>query len=231
MASESRHSCVARVPIFAGLTPEQQDEVAAFARPIRVARGQIVYAAGSDLRRLLVVNHGRIVMRHLTAEGREQVVRVLEEGDVVGEASFVTGAMPDHEAVATAESELCTFDHADLAELVRLHPEIGVRMLQVVTGRLIRAEAMLAAFATSQVEARLAAWLLDQPRVDDAGRLVVVLPMAKKDVASLLGTTPETLSRRLADLAREGVVRLAGRRGGVLLDVPGLEARAAGLAR
>lgn len=231
MASQPHDSCVARVPIFAGLTPDEQDEVAAFARPVHASRGQIVYLAGSDLRRLMVVHRGRVAMRHLTADGREQVVRVLEEGDVVGEAAFVTGAPPDHEAVATADSELCTFDHADLVELVRLHPGIAVRMLQAVTDRLVRAERMLAAFATSEVEARLAAWLLDQPGVDEGGRRVVVLSMAKRDVASYLGTTPETLSRRLASLTRDGLIRLEGRRGMVLLDVPGLEARAAGLAR
>jgi len=229
--NETHHSCVARVPIFADLSPEQQDNVAAFARPLHVSRGEIVYMAGSDLHRLLVVHRGRIAMRHLTADGREQVVRVLEEGDVVGDAAFVTGARPDHEAVATADSELCTLDHADLVELVRRHPRIAVRMLQSVTERLVRAERMLADFATTEVETRLAAWLLDQPSVDDAGRRMVVLPMAKKDIASLLGTTPETLSRRLADLAREELIGLVGRREIVLLDPSELEARAAGPTR
>jgi len=228
---QTHHTCVARVPIFADLSPEQQDQVAAFARPVHVARGEIVYLAGSDLHRLLVVHRGRIAMRHLTADGREQVVRVLDEGDVVGEAAFVTGAQPDHEAVAMADSELCTLDHSDLVELVRRHPRIAVRMLQSVTERLVRAERMLAAFASSDVEMRLAAWLLEQPSVNHAGRRVVVLPMAKKDIASFLGTTPETLSRRLAGLARDAVIGLAARRQIVLLDVPELEARAAGLAR
>jgi CRP/FNR family transcriptional regulator, anaerobic regulatory protein len=229
--NETHHSCVARVPIFADLSPEQQYKVAAFVRPLHASRGDIVYMAGSDLHRVLVVHRGRIAMRHLTADGREQVVRVLEEGDVVGEAAFVTGAQPDHEAVATADSELCTLNHADLVELVQRHPRIAVRMLQSVTERLVRAERMLAAFATTEVETRLTAWLLDQPSVDDAGRRMVVLPMAKKDIASFLGTTPETLSRRLADLAREGVIDLAGRREIVLLDVPELQARAVGMAR
>jgi CRP/FNR family transcriptional regulator, anaerobic regulatory protein len=229
--NETHHSCVARVPIFADLSPEQQYKVAAFVRPLHASRGDIVYMAGSDLHRVLVVHRGRIAMRHLTADGREQVVRVLEEGDVVGEAAFVTGAQPDHEAVATADSELCTLNHADLVELVQRHPRIAVRMLQSVTERLVRAERMLAAFATTEVETRLTAWLLDQPSVDDAGRRMVVLPMAKKEIASFLGTTPETLSRRLADLAREGVIDLAGRREIVLLDVPELQARAVGMAR
>lgn len=231
MPNETHHSCVARVPIFADLSHEEQDQVAAFARPLHVARGEIVYMAGLDLHRLLVVHQGRIAMRHLTADGREQVVRVLEVGDVVGEATFVTGEQPDHEAVATADSELCTLDHADLVELVRRHPGIAVRMLQSVTERLVRAERMLAAFATTEVETRLAAWLLEQPSVGDGGRRMVVLPMAKKDIASFLGTTPETLSRRLADLAREGLIGLAGRREIVILDAPELEARAVGMTR
>lgn len=231
MADETHHSCVARVPIFADLSPDQQDQVAAFARPVHVSRGEIVYMAGSDLHRLLVVHRGRIAMRHLTADGHERVVRVLDEGDVVGEAAFVTGERPDHEAVATTDSELCTLDHADLVELVRRHPQIAVRMLQSVTERLVQTERMLAAFAATDTGARLAAWLLDQSSIDNAGRRIVVLPMAKKDIASFLGTTPETLSRRLADLARGGLITFAGRREIVILDGAALKARAAGRTR
>jgi CRP/FNR family transcriptional regulator len=228
---EAHHACVARVPIFADLSPEQQDQVAAFARPVHVSRGEIVYLAGSDLQRLLVVHRGRLAMRHLTADGREQLVRVLEEGEVVGEAAFVTGERPDHETVAMSDSELCTLDHADLVELVRRHPRIAIRMLQSVTERLARAERMLATVATTDVETRLAAWLLEQPSVEGASRRVVELPMAKKDIAAFLGTTPETLSRRLASLAREGLIGLVGRRRIVLLDPSILEDRASGIRR
>jgi CRP/FNR family transcriptional regulator len=88
-----------------------------------------------------------------------------------------------------------------------------------------------AAFASTEVETRLIAWLLEQPVVDDNGRRMVVLPMAKKDIASFLGTTPETLSRRLAGLARDGLIGLAGQRRIVLMDTSELEARAAGRTR
>jgi len=219
--------CVTRVPIFRGLGSAEQEAVAALARPLRLARGEHAYVAGAAVGRLLVVHHGRLTLVHRSADGREQVVRVLQEGDFVGEEAFLTGARPDHDAVAAGEVQLCTFAHADLTGLVTRYPGIAVRMLHSVSGRLAQAERMLAAVAGSDVGARVATYLLDQPvGRDAAGRPVVRLDMAKKHIASYLGTTPESFSRALAALTRAGAIRTAGRRDVVLTDVPALEARA-----
>ena len=220
-------TCVARVPVFRGLHPRQQLDVAQFARPIHAAAGEQIVAAGDAVRRLLVVHTGRVRVVHLLERGREHLVRVLGAGDVIGEASFVLGRRPDHFAIADTDTELCTFEHADLARLVARYPDIAVRMLQVQAERLVAAERMLAAFGGSDVGARVAAYLLDLPAVrseDDGVR--VELPMAKKDVASYLGTTPETFSRRLHELSTAGAISVSGRRGVVIHDVAGLILRA-----
>lgn len=224
--SEHEDTCVARVPIFRGLTPAQQREVAGFARPVRAPKGSLLQAAGAEQKRLVVLHSGRIRLVHVLENGREQVVRVAEPGDAVGETSFLLGRRPEHFAYADADVTLCTFDHADLARLVASYPPIAVRMLQVATERLLSAERMLAAFASTDVGTRVAAYLLDQPSAVVDRRTVVRLPMAKKDVASYLGTTPETLSRRLADLVADGVVELSGRREVVVLDADRLVERA-----
>lgn len=219
-------TCVARVPIFRGLTPAQQLEVAGFARPVQAARGALLQAAGAEQSRLLVVHTGRIRLVHLLENGHEQVVRVVEPGDVVGEMSFLLGRRPEHFAYADADVTLCTFDHSDLARLLATYPDIAVRMLQVSTERLLSAERMLAAFSSTDVGTRVAAYLLDQPTSGTTARPTVRLPMAKKDVASYLGTTPETLSRRLAHLAGEGIIDLVGRRDIVIRDADRLADRA-----
>lgn len=222
-------TCVARVPVFRGLSPRQQLEVAQFARPVRAAAGEQIMAAGEDARRLLVVHTGRIRIVHLLDSGREHVVRMLSEGDVLGEASFVLGRRPDHFAYAETDVELCTFEHADLARLVARFPDIAVRMLQVQAERLAAAERMLAAFGGSDVGARVAAYLLDLPAIGSTDDGVLVeLPMAKKDVASYLGTTPETFSRRLHDLSTAGLVSVHGRRGVLIRDAGALIRRAEG---
>ena len=224
--SEGEDLCVARVPIFRGLTLEQQREVAGFARPVRAPKGTMLQSAGGEQSRLMVVHSGRIRLVHVLENGREQVVRVAEPGDAVGETSFLLGRRPEHFAYADADVTLCTFDHAELSRLVANYPPIAVRMLQVSTERLLSAERMLAAFASTDVGTRVAAYLLDQPSVTVGGRPGVRFSMAKKDVASYLGTTPETLSRRLAELAADGVIELSGRRDVVILDADRLVERA-----
>ena len=92
--------CVRRVPIFQGLSPAQQREVATYARPTGVGSGEQLYAAGQAVSQLLVVHSGRVKISRLSADGHEQIVRVLEPGDFVGEAAFVDGTRPDHFAVA-----------------------------------------------------------------------------------------------------------------------------------
>jgi CRP/FNR family transcriptional regulator len=222
-------SCVAIVPLFADLTPQEQDEVATIARPLRRSRGESIHRAGEAVSHLLVVHRGRIRISHVAPSGHEQLIRVLEPGDFVGEASFVTGSRPDDHASALTDVELCSFDHRDLRELVTQHPDIALRMLHAVTTRLETTERMLSDLTSSDVEARLAGYLLDLParrsEQGAAGRLEVDLPLAKKDVASLLGTTPETLSRKLALFAEQGLVVLGGRTIGIV-DPDGLEARA-----
>lgn len=222
-------SCVAIVPLFADLTPQEQDEVATFARPIHRRRGESIHRPGEAISHLLVVHQGRVRISHVAPSGHEQLIRVLEPGDFVGEAAFVTGSPPEDHAMALTDVELCSFDHRDLGDLVAQHPDIALRMLHAVTTRLEATERMLADVTSSDVEARLAGYLLDLParrsEQGPAARLEVHLPLAKKDVASLIGTTPETLSRKLALFAEQGLVVLAGRTIGIA-DPEGLEARA-----
>lgn len=210
-AGEHTPSCVAIVPLFAGLTPEEQHEVATYARPIRRKRGELIHQAGDAVSHLLVVHRGRVKISHVAPNGHEQLIRVLEPGDFVGEASFVTGARPEDYATALSDVELCSFDHRVLTSLVTQYPDIAVRMLYAVTTRLETTERMLADVTSSDVEARLTAYLMTLPARHECGGARVRLPLSKKDVASLLGTTPETLSRKLAQLTEEGLISVEGR--------------------
>lgn len=229
MAQPGRHhqgqgpdTCIALVPVFQALSRADQLEVATVATPTQLTGGQIVYAAGSDVSQLLVVHTGRLKITRSSADGQDRVVRVLEPGDFVGEASFLTGVRPDHTVTTLEPASLCVFKHADLAKLVAAHPTIAVRMLQTLSRRLTDTETRLAAATSTDVSARLAGYLLSLPGHHGDDGLEITLPLAKKDIASLLDTTPESLSRALRRLSDSGMIdQRRGRRIG-LSDVDGL---------
>lgn len=221
----SEEPCVARVPLFRGLTHEQQLEVARVARPTRLDRADRVYSAGSDISQLMVVHTGQVKISRTSSDGHEQIIRVLGAGDFIGESAFLSGVRPDHDATTLEPAQLCVFHHADLGHLLEKHPSIGLRMLESVSQRLEETEARLASAISKDVTSRLADYLLSLPTRHEPGTPIeVVLPLAKKDIASLLDTTPESLSRQLRHLSDSGVITQAPRGRITITDVAALSA-------
>ncbi|GAA4284595.1 Crp/Fnr family transcriptional regulator [Brevibacterium daeguense] len=212
------HSCVSRVPIFAHLTAEQQQEVTAIARPTTVTRHERLYSSGDDVSQLMVLHEGLVTTSSITADGREHLLRVLEPGDYVGENSFLTGSRPDHDATAAETSRLCVFRHSDLSQLIARRPEIGLAMLSDVSRRLAETEQRLTSVTSSSVDTRLAEYLSGLPGARTPDGYRIALPLPKKDIASLLSTTPESLSRSLSRLAEAGAITTPDARTVVVSD-------------
>lgn len=220
-------TCVAKVPMFRSLTGEQQLQVAGFARETHLRDGERLISAGSNAGVIAVLHSGRLKVARTSAEGREHTLRFLGEGDVVGESALLTGRPATDDVTAMGEVTACVFDAAAIEGILARHPQVGLAMLRTTTERLVAAERLLSAITSADVGTRVAAYLLDLPAArDHDGRMRVHFPVPKKDVASLLGTTPETLSRRLADLQRRGVVELDGPREVIVLDSVALETAA-----
>lgn len=215
-------TCVARVPVFARLSAADQERVAGLARPTRLAAGEAASNPG-DPPKLVVVHAGHLRISRVTADGAEQVLRVLGPGEFTGEAAVFTGRRTDHHATALDDCRLCVFRHDDLEALVRTHPDVGLRILATVSERLADTEDRLGALTSRDVEGRLADYLLGLPSTWREGVPTVTLPLAKKDVASLLDTSPESLSRALASLAGRGLIAAGAGRSVEITDPDGLQ--------
>lgn len=214
--------CVARVPLFRSLSNADQLRVASVARAKTVARGETLQAAGEDAAELMVVHTGKVKVYRIDSEGREQILRFLGEGDFLGESGFLSGRRPTQFAEAVDSGSMCVFRHEDLMRLVSEYPLIGLRMLQDVSHRLEQTEARLVSVTSEDVAARLAGYLVSLDGRQEATATLVELPIAKKDIASLLNTTPETLSRHLRRLQESGIIENRAAREIAILDVDAL---------
>lgn len=209
-----------RVPIFAGLAPEELQEIAGRVRLRRHVRNEQLYGAGENNPFLMIIHSGQVKIFRITESGHEQLIRVLGEGDFLGDMSFISGAPKDHFATTLETAEICALHHDDLRDYLLRYPSVTYKMLETLSSRLESTERQLSALAGEDADHRLAAYLLEL--ADEHPTAKFPLPIAKKDVASFLGLTPETLSRKLTQFEDAGMIRQHPRRTIELVDVPAL---------
>lgn len=213
------------IPLFAGLEDSGWDSLLGIARPESPTDGACVQHAGHPAGRLAVVLTGGLRLVHVEPTGHSRAVRLLGPGDHVGETQLVLHQLPVHSAFALPGTRLCTIPHGEFDELAAAHPVLLRRLLESALRRLLATELLLSAQVADSVLTRLISYLLGLPgRYDDDGNRLIALPSSQVDVASYLGTTPETLSRRIRRLTEAGLITRTGGKGEFSLDTSGMSA-------
>lgn len=219
--NESHTSCVSLVPIFNHLEGEQMEEVLKVTKAASYEKGELLYREGDTSNSLYIVSKGKVRIYRLSESGKEQLVRILNPGDFTGELALFRESIHESYAEAMSKTDVCMISRKDLQEFLLKYPTISLRILSEFSNRLETSEKQTTRFATEKVETRLAMFLAECVESEE-GPMEIELPMSKKDLASYIGTTPETISRRLADLEDEGYIKQKGRKKIEILDLDGL---------
>lgn len=204
----SHTSCIDHVPIFASLNREERMEIIEIAASRSFGKGETIYTAGDKGGTLFVLYTGRAKLFRLNAGGKEQVLRLVGPGEFIGELSlFSSLPLTDH-AQALETTTMCVLQGERLKELMAKYPSIAFKVMDELSRRLEKAETRIEDISLSSVTKRVAGALLELAE----GKQEILLPMTKGDLASQLGMTQETLSRKLAALQEEGLILLNGQR-------------------
>ncbi|MFG6115623.1 Crp/Fnr family transcriptional regulator [Halobacillus sp. MO56] len=202
---DSGHTCVARVPIFNHLDREQMHAITEAIRSVSYKKGEIIYRAGDPSESLYIVNTGSVRIYRISDSGKEQMVRLLQPGYFTGEYALFSESLHESYAEATEPVTICTIQRKELQNFLMRYPSIALKILRTYARRLEESEKQTTSLATESVEKRLALYLADLAIA--SANDMIRLPMNKKDLASFLGTTPETISRRLGDLEAQGLIK------------------------
>lgn len=212
-------NCIEIVPIFSNLTYEEMMEVARITKEKTFEKGEMLYMAGDKGEKLYVIHSGKVKITRLTDSGKEQVIRVLGPGDFMGELSLFSPLPLTDNGEALSKTVACMIDGKKLKELMKKYPTIAFKIMEELSQRLEKAENLIENISLYGVERRLALTLINM--ANEKGE--VVLKMSKRDLASHLGMSQETLSRKLTAFQDMGIIKLIGHRRIILLDIEALE--------
>ncbi|MEI8181202.1 MAG: Crp/Fnr family transcriptional regulator [Desulfomonile sp.] len=220
---------IAAIPLFEGLPSDNHSDLASIATEKRFARGETVFSEGQAGSGFFVVISGRVKIFKLSAEGKEQILHIFGPGEPFGEAPVFEGRRFPAHAVALDDSLFFFFPRSSFVGLIRRNPSLSLNMLAVLSRRLRRFAALVDDLSLKEVPGRLAAHLLYLSDGKD-GAHELVLDIPKGQLAGLLGTIPETLSRILTKMVRQRLIESNGPRVKIL-DRKGLEDLAEGIRR
>ncbi|GAA6756311.1 Crp/Fnr family transcriptional regulator [Thermus thalpophilus] len=199
-----------QVPLFRDLALEDLEALEREARARRLKRGEVLFLEGEPVHSLFVVEQGLIKVYKLDPQGRKQVVLHLEgPGRILAEvALFLDRPTYPANAEALEDSQVLAIPKERFFQLAEARPPLARALIRYLARRQGQLLHLLDRLVFHEVRERLAEYLLETLATEGQGFL---LP-TNSELAALLGTVPEAVSRNLGELYRQGLIRLQGRR-------------------
>jgi len=204
-----RLSTLSRSRLFRAASEEELKKLGHEAREVRLEAGEFLFSAGDPSAGLFVVISGRTrAVRH-SPEGREQVIHEDSVGSTFPEvAVFDDGPYPST-VMAVEASTLLFIPKERVRQFCLRNPEVALEALRILASRLRKTSGLAENLSLKGVDQRLAEFLLAQARSRSAAKFE--LTHSNQEIADLIGTVREVVSRAFGRLQRKGWIRKSGR--------------------
>ena len=196
------------VPLFAGLSESDLDDLMAIVRINEHPRGELLFSDGEEAAGFFIVLDGKVKVYKLSPEGKERILHVIHPGGTFAEAAiFGEGLYPAYAEPLQASKLLFLPKDAFLA-LLRDNSRVSINMIAGLSKFLRQFANQIEDLTFKDVPSRLARYLMDLSR---GTKQTVMLPISKSQLASNLGTVSETLSRTLRKLSEDDLISVSGK--------------------
>ena len=202
---------IAAIPLFEGLSRGQHEALARIAINRSYRKGQTIFSEGDEGVGFYAIISGRVKIFKLSPEGKEQILHIMGPGEIFGEVPVFAGREYPANAEAHINSSLLFFPRNSFIQLVKKDPSLSLNMLALLSSRLRKFAALIEDLSLKEVPARLAAYLLYLSN-RSSNKDEFDLDISKGQLASILGTIPETLSRILSKMGRQALIKSEGSR-------------------
>lgn len=191
--------------LFNSFTEKELSLLLASASLKKVGKGTQIFSEGIEATAFFIIASGKVKIYKLSPDGKEYTLHIHGPGDLVAEAAIFDAMVYPASCVTMEESVLVRISREGFLDLIRNHPELALKMMSGYSRRLRQFVAKIEELSLKDIKSRLAGYLLENSTLEE-GVAVCRLRNSKKEISSLLGTIPETLSRALAFLKQKRLI-------------------------
>jgi CRP/FNR family transcriptional regulator len=211
---EERIKLLSLVDIFEPLSEQEIEHLAGQLSYVHLEKGELFYGPEDQTDKLFLLHEGKVRIFRTTQDGREFTLAVVESGTVFGEMALTGQQLEGAYAQAMEASDAAYMLHQDLERLVLEKPEVGLRIMQVLSERLRRYETRLEDVAMKDVHSRLAGiivLLVESEGVRSGTGYRIPAHYTHETLGTMIGTKRAAVTRAFGVLQDEGVVELRRR--------------------
>ena len=212
---KTKPDIISRSTLFSGLPEDQIRKISAITSDQHFKKGDTIFFEGDEANGFYLIHTGMVKIFKSSPGGKEQILHILGHGEPFGEVPVFSGRQFPANAEAIVETDLLFFPRTAFVNLISTNPSLSLNMLAVLSLRLRQFTVQIENLSLKEVPGRLAAYLMylsgKQKQKEQ-----VRLDISKVQLASLLGTIPETLSRIFAKMSDQGLIQVKGRQISIL---------------
>jgi CRP/FNR family transcriptional regulator len=198
-------SFLARTFLFHSFSDREIGLLTASASLKKVSKGEQIFSEGLDATAFFIVASGRVKIFKLSPDGKEYTLHIHGPGDPVAEAAIFDSMTYPASCAALEDTTLVRISRDGFLNLIKKYPDLSLKIMSGYSKRLRQFVAKIEELTQRDIKSRLARYLLGNSFVEN-GKTVCRLAHSKKEISSILGTIPETLSRTLTFFKQQKLI-------------------------
>jgi len=205
--------CMRNVPLFATLNREAMHALTSQMVHKTFKKGETIVHEGERPLGFTVIRAGSAKAYRTTFDGREQILYIFPENDYFGARFLFTEEKVPYSVEALEETRVCILSKEQFASLLLEHSGVALQIIEAMANRMSRLELVMQSMGGRNAELRIASLLLEFE--DTYGKtngeyLEITLPLSREGLANYLGLARETLSRKMAQMEEDGIIKSIG---------------------
>ncbi|MCM5664218.1 Crp/Fnr family transcriptional regulator [Galbibacter mesophilus] len=184
-----------------------------------IAKGEYLFKEGTHLNGVFCIKSGICKLTKLSSNGKNQIVKFIKKGDLLGQRSLISDETVNLSAIAIEEMEVCFVPRAEILDIFKSNPDFSAEIINDICYDLKMANDSMVNMAQKPVRSRFSKALLDLKEefgVDENGFLQITL--SREEFANIVGTATESMIRMISDFSKKELIATEGKKIKVVND-------------
>jgi CRP-like cAMP-binding protein len=194
------------------LSKEELIRISACKTSTVIKKGDVLFEEGEHINGVFCIRDGVCKVSKMSSNGKDQIIKLVKKGDLIGERSLITNEASNLKAIAINDMEVCFIPKEEILKDIKENANFSMSILNDLANALKQSDNVVVDMAQKTVKQRLAETLIHlHDHFDEKENGALDIQLSREDIANIIGTATESAIRLLSGFKKEKLIDLKGK--------------------